>query len=57
MIPQAEQFTNCQPWVLSWQYRKQNIIRELLGYGADILCLQVTSRHGCWKYHHSTSKA
>ena len=39
---QAEQFTYCQPWVLSWQYRKQNIIRELLGYGADILCLQVS---------------
>ena len=37
---QAEQFTYCQPWVLSWQYRKQNLLKELLGYSADIVCLQ-----------------
>ena len=30
----------CQQWALSWQYRKQNLLKELLTYKADILCLQ-----------------
>ncbi|KAK9806248.1 hypothetical protein WJX72_007236 [[Myrmecia] bisecta] len=42
----AEQFSYCQPWVLAWGYRKQNLLKELLGYRADILCLQeVQSNH------------
>ncbi|DBA89559.1 hypothetical protein WJX79_010338 [Trebouxia sp. C0005] len=36
----------CQQWALSWQYRKQNLLKELLTYKADILCLQeVQSNH------------
>lgn len=26
--------------MLGWQYRKQNLLKELLGYSADIVCLQ-----------------
>jgi mRNA deadenylase 3'-5' endonuclease subunit Ccr4 len=37
---QNEQFPYCQSWVLGWQYRKQNLLKELLGYSADIVCLQ-----------------
>ncbi|GAX83499.1 hypothetical protein CEUSTIGMA_g10924.t1 [Chlamydomonas eustigma] len=40
-------FSNtCPAWSLHWQYRKQNLLRELLAYKADILCLQeVQSDH------------
>lgn len=34
----------CPPWALAWGYRRQNLLRELLGYGADILCLQEARR-------------
>ena len=27
-------------WALSWNFRKGQILRELAGYGADVLCLQ-----------------
>ena len=37
---QAVQSSSCQPWMLGWGYRKQNLLKELLGYHADILCLQ-----------------
>ena len=30
----------CPSWALSWNYRRQNLLREMLSYGADILCLQ-----------------
>jgi len=30
----------CPPWALSWSYRRQNLLREMLSYNADILCLQ-----------------
>ena len=31
---------------LSWNYRKQNILKEIVGHNADILCLQeVQSDH------------
>jgi len=33
-------YSYCPPWALSWAYRKQNLLRELLGYKADIMCLQ-----------------
>jgi mRNA deadenylase 3'-5' endonuclease subunit Ccr4 len=26
---------------MSWQYRKRNLVRELLSHRADIICLQV----------------
>lgn len=38
---QNDAFPYCPSWVLSWQYRKQNLLKELLSYRADILCLQV----------------
>ncbi|EIE19641.1 hypothetical protein COCSUDRAFT_54570 [Coccomyxa subellipsoidea C-169] len=42
----AEQFSYCQPWMLAWGYRKQNLLKELLNYNADIMCLQeVQSNH------------
>jgi CCR4-NOT transcription complex subunit 6 len=31
-------------WALSWDYRKELILQEVMGYGADILCLQVGFR-------------
>ena len=40
-MSQAEQFSYCQPWMLAWDYRKQNLVKELLNYNADIMCLQV----------------
>ncbi|KAB0798204.1 hypothetical protein PPYR_09197 [Photinus pyralis] len=33
-------FPYCPPYALSMDYRKQLIIKELLGYNADIICLQ-----------------
>lgn len=29
-------------WALSWDYRKELILQEILGYSSDILCLQVS---------------
>eukprot|EP00735_Rhodelphis_limneticus_P004153 TRINITY_DN15709_c0_g1::TRINITY_DN15709_c0_g1_i1::g.18809::m.18809 TRINITY_DN15709_c0_g1::TRINITY_DN15709_c0_g1_i1::g.18809 ORF type:complete len:631 (+),score=61.65,sp/Q8W0Z9/CCR4A_ARATH/35.49/1e-103,Exo_endo_phos/PF03372.18/1.5e-23,Exo_endo_phos_2/PF14529.1/0.0031 TRINITY_DN15709_c0_g1_i1:71-1963(+) len=42
----AELYTNpqiypyCPSWALAWNYRKRNILREILSYHADIMCLQ-----------------
>lgn len=42
----SEVYSYCPPWALSWAYRRQNLLRELVGYRADILCLQeVQSDH------------
>lgn len=42
----SEMYSYCPPWGLSWTYRKQNLLREIVGYRADILCLQeVQSDH------------
>ncbi|KAF8411464.1 hypothetical protein HHK36_004015 [Tetracentron sinense] len=30
----------CPEWALTWEYRRQNLLREITGYKADILCLQ-----------------
>ncbi|XP_077213840.1 carbon catabolite repressor protein 4 homolog 1-like isoform X2 [Tasmannia lanceolata] len=36
----------CSSWALTWQYRSKNLLREIVGYDADILCLQeVQSDH------------
>ncbi|CAL0299487.1 unnamed protein product [Lupinus luteus] len=36
----------CPSWALSWTYRRQNLLREIVGYCADIICLQeVQSDH------------
>lgn len=41
-----EQFNYCPSWALSWPYRRTNLLKELLSYDADILCLQeVQSNH------------
>ncbi|XP_010243421.1 PREDICTED: carbon catabolite repressor protein 4 homolog 2-like [Nelumbo nucifera] len=42
----SESYSYCPTWALSWQYRRQNLLREIVGYRADILCLQeVQSDH------------
>ncbi|CAI9100976.1 OLC1v1038176C1 [Oldenlandia corymbosa var. corymbosa] len=39
-------YTYCPSWALSWTYRRQNLLREIVGYHADIVCLQeVQSDH------------
>ncbi|KAF8398544.1 hypothetical protein HHK36_017474 [Tetracentron sinense] len=35
-----EVYSYCPSWALSWPYRRQNLLREIVGYRADILCLQ-----------------
>nr|GEV66607.1 carbon catabolite repressor protein 4 homolog 1-like [Tanacetum cinerariifolium] len=36
----------CPSWALSWSYRRQNLLREIVGYLADVVCLQeVQSDH------------
>ncbi|XP_071726675.1 carbon catabolite repressor protein 4 homolog 1-like isoform X2 [Rutidosis leptorrhynchoides] len=36
----------CPSWALSWSYRRQNLLREIVDYHADIVCLQeVQSDH------------
>ncbi|KAG0599889.1 hypothetical protein M758_12G185100 [Ceratodon purpureus] len=42
----SEQYSYCPPWALAWTYRRQNLLREIVAYRADILCLQeVQSDH------------
>ncbi|KAJ6849542.1 carbon catabolite repressor protein 4-like protein 1-like [Iris pallida] len=42
----SEQYSYCPSWALAWTYRRQNLLREIVGYRADILCLQeVQSDH------------
>lgn len=42
----AESYSYCPTWALSWPYRRQNLLREIVGYHADIICLQeVQSNH------------
>ncbi|CAA0812689.1 Carbon catabolite repressor protein 4 homolog 1 [Striga hermonthica] len=41
-----ELYSYCPSWALSWAYRRQNLLREIVGYRADIICLQeVQSNH------------
>ncbi|RWW25376.1 hypothetical protein GW17_00010276 [Ensete ventricosum] len=35
-----EVYSYCPTWALSWPYRRQNLLREIIGYQADIVCLQ-----------------
>lgn len=35
-----ESYSYCPSWALSWPYRRQNLLREIVGYHADIVCLQ-----------------
>ncbi|XP_057999730.1 carbon catabolite repressor protein 4 homolog 1 isoform X1 [Hevea brasiliensis] len=42
----SETYSYCPSWALSWPYRRQNLLREIVGYRADIVCLQeVQSDH------------
>lgn len=42
----SDMYSYCPPWALSWPYRRQNLLREIVGYRPDILCLQeVQSDH------------
>ncbi|GER39934.1 glucose-repressible alcohol dehydrogenasetranscriptional effector [Striga asiatica] len=42
----SESYSYCPSWALSWTYRRQNLLREIIGYHADIVCLQeVQSDH------------
>ena len=42
----SEMYHYTPPWALSWAYRRQNILKEIVGHNADILCLQeVQSDH------------
>ncbi|KAL8459807.1 hypothetical protein ACS0TY_031649 [Phlomoides rotata] len=41
-----ELYSYCPTWALSWPYRRQNLLREIAAYRADIVCLQeVQSDH------------
>ena len=45
----SEVYPYCPAWALPWNYRRRNILRELVAYHADIMCLQVgrrPRRHG-----------
>ncbi|KAG0492715.1 hypothetical protein HPP92_006113 [Vanilla planifolia] len=42
----SDLYSYCPSWALSWPYRRQNLLREIIGYQADIICLQeVQSNH------------
>ncbi|KAG8091586.1 hypothetical protein GUJ93_ZPchr0012g20303 [Zizania palustris] len=36
----SDSYSYCPTWALSWTYRRQNLMREIIGYHADIICLQ-----------------
>ncbi|XP_017981709.1 PREDICTED: carbon catabolite repressor protein 4 homolog 1 isoform X2 [Theobroma cacao] len=39
-------YSYCPSWAVVWEYRKQNLLPEIIGYDADIICLQeVQSDH------------
>ncbi|KAL5739768.1 hypothetical protein ACOSP7_028661 [Xanthoceras sorbifolium] len=40
MYATSETYSYCPSWALSWPYRRQNLLREIVGYRADIVCLQ-----------------
>ncbi|KAJ0255510.1 Carbon catabolite repressor protein 4 2 [Hirschfeldia incana] len=42
----SDLYSYCPPWALSWSYRRHNLLREIVGYRADVVCLQeVQSDH------------
>ena len=38
------QYPHCPLWALSWNFRHQNLMREIKQFQADIYCLQVMQR-------------
>jgi len=41
----SDLYNYCPSWALSWPYRRQNLLREIVGYRADIICLQEVHEH------------
>ncbi|KNA22141.1 hypothetical protein SOVF_036660 isoform B [Spinacia oleracea] len=42
----VDKYPYCPEWALTWEYRRKNLLHELILYDADILCLQeVQSDH------------
>ena len=41
----AQAYGYTPAWALSWAYRKDLLLQDILNYNADIICLQVTSFH------------
>ena len=37
----------CPSWALNWEYRKKNIMQEIMGCNADIISLQVRGCQEC----------
>lgn len=37
----------CPSWALNWEYRKKNIMQEIMGCNADIISLQVREYRWC----------
>lgn len=37
----AQMYGYTPSWALTWEYRKELILQEILAYSADIICLQV----------------
>eukprot|EP01114_Cavostelium_apophysatum_P020466 TRINITY_DN6864_c0_g1_i2.p1 TRINITY_DN6864_c0_g1~~TRINITY_DN6864_c0_g1_i2.p1 ORF type:complete len:609 (-),score=205.83 TRINITY_DN6864_c0_g1_i2:981-2807(-) len=35
-----EQYFYCPSWALDWNYRKQGLLKEILAYDCDVICLQ-----------------
>lgn len=35
-----KQYGYCQPWARTWTYRRHNLLQEIVGYDADVVCLQ-----------------
>lgn len=50
----SELYSYCPPWALAWNYRRQNLLREIVGYRADILCLQEVLFTFCTEANYST---
>ena len=36
----SDAYPYCAPWALPWNYRRRTILRELVNYRTDVMCLQ-----------------
>lgn len=46
----SDTYSYCPTWALSWPYRRQNLLREIIGYHADIICLQEVCHFNCYPF-------